>query len=82
MTSIGESGQGRTSLFIIWSYPGEKPTEVEYELEAVNGETRVLRTAIHEAIEVETPTKIRHQFIWNGSPGKWSNEGLSWSKPI
>jgi hypothetical protein len=80
MDSTEFPGPGKVSAFIMWSYPGDRPTEVEYEITGVGRDSYTVRTLLHEAVEVETPSRIRHRFLWNGVAGPWSDEGIPWQR--
>jgi hypothetical protein len=81
MNVIDVTGDSPRPFFIAWTYPGELPTEVEYELTWPGHNPEIRRVALHEAITVEHTSRIRHRFLWNGRPGVWSDEGIAWKRP-
>jgi hypothetical protein len=73
-------------LMIVPSYPfrpGGEPTHVEYEATPPDGQSESVLAALRESarIEVDPPFRIRYRFVWNGRPGAWNDEGVTWDRP-
>lgn len=74
---------GPGSGFILWSFPGDPPDQVEYELTAPDVEPHLVRAPINEAITFDRAYSVRYRGVWGDKPGAWSDDPfyLQWVPP-
>jgi hypothetical protein len=65
--------------------PGDEPTHVEYEAftPGPGAQPERVIAALGEAAQIDQdpPFRLRYRYVWNGVPGAWNDEGVTWEKP-
>lgn len=70
-------------FFIAWTYPGDRPDAIQYEITPFSGGSPVVIDAdIDEAISVERAGTVRFRARWGTTFGRWNDDpwGVPWKE--